>query len=149
MSSKNSVYDTGWLPYRIASFVVGRPLWWALEQVGIVGDEGILTSNSQTKETAWCGDHVFLPLIERAAEAVMSLQAMRATGPADALYTFEGFRRSFGSIFGEGESNQQMTGMDARVLVKYLERERRVLVVDEQVIISVLSTKSTYLLAMI
>lgn len=127
------MYDPGWLPYRIASFVVGRPLWWALEQVGIVGGEGILTSNSQAKETVWWGDYVFLPLVERAAEAVMTLQAMRTTGPADALYTFEGFRRSFGSIFGE--SNQQMTEMDARVLVKYLERERRVLVVGEQVII--------------
>ncbi|KAF7778602.1 hypothetical protein Agabi119p4_2947 [Agaricus bisporus var. burnettii] len=132
MSSKVSVYDSGWLPYRIASFVVGRPLWWALEQVGIVGDEGILTSSSQTKETVWWGDYVSLPLVEKAADAVMSMQAMRMTGPADTLYTFEGFRRSFGPIFGE--SNHLLNDMDARVLVKYLERERKAMILDDQVV---------------
>lgn len=128
------MYDSGWLPYRIASFVVGRPLWWALEQVGIVGDEGILTSSSQTKETVWWGDYVSLPLVEKAADAVMSMQAMRMTGPADTLYTFEGFRRSFGPIFGE--SNHLLNDMDARVLVKYLERERKAMILDDQVIVT-------------
>lgn len=132
MNSKVSLYDPGWLPYRIASFVVGQPLWWALERVGIVGDEGILTSTSRSrKETDWWGEYVLLQLVERAADAIMSLQETRTTGPADALYTFEGFRRTFASI--SGGSNQQLNERDARVLIKYLERERRVLVLDDEV----------------
>ncbi|KAF8447548.1 hypothetical protein L210DRAFT_3628069 [Boletus edulis BED1] len=34
MTSQQSVYDPGWLPYRIASF----PLWWAMEQLDILRD---------------------------------------------------------------------------------------------------------------
>lgn len=132
MASKVSIYDAGWLPYRIASFVVGRPLWWALEQVGIVGDEGILSSTSHSqKESDWWGEYVFVELVESAADAVMSLQESRMTGPADTLYTWQGFRKSFASVFGS--SNELLNEVDTRVILKYLERERKVLVLDTEV----------------
>ncbi|KAF9454637.1 hypothetical protein P691DRAFT_754563 [Macrolepiota fuliginosa MF-IS2] len=133
MASKTSIYDAGWLPYRIASFVVGRPLWWALEQVGIVGDEGVLTSISHSqKETDWWGEYVFVEHVERAADAVLSLQESKTTGPADALYTLDGFRKSFASVFDA--SNDSLHEVDTRIILKYLERERRVLVLDTEVV---------------
>ena len=36
LTSRDSVYDSEWLPTRLAAYVVGKPLWWLLEQLGIV-----------------------------------------------------------------------------------------------------------------
>ncbi|KXN92206.1 hypothetical protein AN958_08659 [Leucoagaricus sp. SymC.cos] len=131
ISRRVSIYDPGWLPYRIASFVVGKPLWWALKQVGIVGDEGYLSSESRQKD--WFGEYVFVGLVERAADAVIAMQEARMTGPADALYTLDDFRKSFAPIFGLPD-RPILSEIDARIILKHLERERGAIVVDDEVI---------------
>ncbi|KAJ3524539.1 hypothetical protein NMY22_g10955 [Coprinellus aureogranulatus] len=35
LSLKSSIYATSSLPVRVASYLVGKPLWWSLEQIGI------------------------------------------------------------------------------------------------------------------
>ncbi|KAG2111664.1 Snf7-domain-containing protein [Suillus discolor] len=79
-----SVYDPGWLPYRIASFVVGKPLWWAMQQLDIVRSEDSYTEAEMWKKIE--GDYVMLGLV------------------------------------------------DTKVLIKFLERERRVVVQNGDVI---------------
>lgn len=127
MTSKASIYDPGWLPSRIVSYLVGRPLWWALEQTGIVGDEGTQSRN----ETNWWGEYVVVELVEKAADGVLSLQQERMRGSADALYTWDDFRRTFSSVFGS--SNEPLNEIDARVILKYLERERQQVVLSNEV----------------
>lgn len=127
MTSKASIYDPGWLPSRIVSYLVGRPLWWALEQTGIVGDEGTQSRN----ETNWWGEYVVVELVEKAADGVLSLQQERMRGSADALYTWEEFRRTFSSVFGS--SHELLNETDARVILKYLERERQQVVLSNEV----------------
>ncbi|KAF8136755.1 Snf7-domain-containing protein [Boletus edulis] len=96
MTSQQSVYDPGWLPYRIASF----PLWWTMEQLDILRD-----------------------VEEDASSGGLCL--------ADRLYTVASFRRAFGSKVLPGVS---LSETDIRVLLRYLERDRRVLVQDKDVV---------------
>lgn len=59
-TSTQSIYYTGSLPLRVASYLVSRPLWWALEQLSIVGD-------GESEEKRWKkmqGDYVVVPLLE-------------------------------------------------------------------------------------
>ncbi|KAJ7905712.1 Snf7-domain-containing protein, partial [Mycena olivaceomarginata] len=126
LNSKESIYDSGWLPGRIAAYVVGKPLWWALEQLGVVGEEGFLTASAN--DTAWFGDYVVISLVEAAANHVLEQQSLKATGPGDALYSFESFKREFST------DTQVFTDGDVKVLIKFLERDRRAVLVDKDVI---------------
>ncbi|CAE6535843.1 unnamed protein product [Rhizoctonia solani] len=111
------------LAYRAASALVGRSLWWALQQTGLVGDDVI-------RET-W-GDFVILPNVEAAAKKVIDIQrAKGGIGPASALYNFASFRQTFGSLAAQ-YSGATLSETDARVLVKHLERDRGCVVVDRQ-----------------
>ncbi|KAF8077814.1 hypothetical protein FPV67DRAFT_1463120 [Lyophyllum atratum] len=117
LSAKDSIYDPGWLPGRIVAFVVGKPLWWVLEQMGVVGEEGLLV--------CFC-----FPCGEGGG---------RGTGETgdedgrrrDRLFSFDGFRRDFGSALGiEGA----LTEADATVLLRFLERDRKAALFDKEVI---------------
>ncbi|KAF6763991.1 hypothetical protein DFP72DRAFT_956150 [Ephemerocybe angulata] len=132
-SLKSSIYSTHSLPIRIASYVVGKPLWWALEQMGIVGEEGILGSSTRDhKGTAWHGDYVIIALAAKAAETIQEMQRDIVAGPADSLYSFESFRKTFGVSLDT--SGAPLSELDAKVLLKFMERDRGVLVYDNDVI---------------
>ncbi|KAF9527003.1 Snf7-domain-containing protein [Crepidotus variabilis] len=138
LNANASIYDPGWLPGRIASFVVGKPLWWALEHMGIVGEEGILGSFSSSpasgrnsQSTSWHGDYVLVSLVERAADEVEDMLAKKMASKTDALFTKESFRDAFGAAAG---GDDVLREADATVLVKYLERDRGVVVVDKEII---------------
>lgn len=97
-TSTQSIYDPGWLPYRIASFVIGKPLWWTLQQLSLVSsDDG---GGSETDAQRWKkvkGDYVVVSLLEQAAAAVLHKQESKAgLSLADSLYTFDGFKKEFG-----------------------------------------------------
>ena len=135
MNAKVSIYDPGWLPARIAAYVVGKPLWWALEQMGVVGEDGLLSSGTRQhhhKDTTWWGDYVVISVMERAADAVMESQEAKCTSPGDALYTLESFRKTFAGVAG-GDEVVPLRELDARTLIKYLERDRQMVVVDKEV----------------
>jgi len=111
---------------------VGKPLWWALEQIGIVDDDSEGHQNQNSLQVDWFGDYVFVELLEHAADAVLTLQEAHATGLADALYTIEGFRKTFASIFSVS-GHSALSETDAKVLIKFLERERKAVVTDSEV----------------
>jgi charged multivesicular body protein 7 len=132
LNARKSIYDPGWLPSRIATFVIGKPLWWSLEQLGIVGDEGILGSSGSAshKATRWWGDYVVVSILERAVDEVLRMQRGKAGGAGDSLFTFEGFRNAFGIVLSAETS---MTEGDAKVLLRFLERDRKAIVFDGEV----------------
>ncbi|KAF8798155.1 hypothetical protein BYT27DRAFT_7124098 [Phlegmacium glaucopus] len=136
MNAKVSIYDPGWLPVRIAAYVVGKPLWWALEQMGIVGEEGLLGSGTRQhhhKDITWWGDYVMISIVEGAADAVMERQEAKNASAGDALYTMESFRKTFAGVAG-GDEDVPLRDLDAKTLLKYLERDRQVVVVDKDII---------------
>jgi len=110
----------------------GKPLWWALEQIGIVDNDSEDHQNSNSLQADWFGEYVFVELLEHAADAVLTLQETHATGPADALYTIDGFRKTFASIFSVSEQSA-LSETDAKVLIKFLEQERKAVVTDNEV----------------
>ncbi|KAH0827029.1 NADP-dependent oxidoreductase domain-containing protein [Lanmaoa asiatica] len=127
LTSQQSVYDPGWLPYRIASFLVGKPLWWAMEQLDIVRSEDAYSEAEMWKRVE--GEYVLLKLVERAADTVDT--SLGGLCLADRLYTVASFRKAFGSKVLPGVS---LSETDTRVLLRYLERDRRVLVQDKDVV---------------
>ncbi|TFY70266.1 hypothetical protein EVG20_g2735 [Dentipellis fragilis] len=71
-------------------------------------------------------------LVERAAEAVVARQRSRAgAGRAEALYSFEGFRKAFA---GSAVVGVVLSDADLKVLIRYLERDKKAVVVDKDVI---------------
>jgi charged multivesicular body protein 7 len=76
------------------------------------------------------GDYVMLGLVEQAADTLDKLRDGVGISPADNLYTIEEFRREFGAnVIPE----VVLSETDIKVLIKYLERERRVIVQDGDV----------------
>ncbi|KAJ7097750.1 Snf7-domain-containing protein [Mycena belliarum] len=133
MNSKESVYAPGWLPGRIAAYVVGKPLWWALEQLGVVGEEGLIPNTRVSeKDTTWWGDYVMISLAESAANAVLAKQSLKAGGPSDVLYSLESFKREFSTVLSP--DSLLLSDSDAKILVRFLERDRRAVIVDKDVI---------------
>lgn len=132
LTSQQSVYDPDWLPYRIASFVVGKPLWWAMEQLDIVRSEDSYTEPETWKKIE--GDYVMLGLVVEAADTLDILRDGTGLSPADNLYTLEGFRREFGAKVLRGAV---LSELDTKVLIKFLERERRVVIQNGDVGVSV------------
>ena len=131
LTSTQSVYDPGWLPYRLASFVVGKPLWWALQQLSIVGDD---TSGHSSDSEQWRkvkGDYVVLSLLERAADAVMRKHHPKGgVSLADSLYNSESFYREFAD---KAISGVILSREDTKVLLKYLERNKKAVIVQKDV----------------
>ncbi|KAJ7685376.1 Snf7-domain-containing protein [Mycena polygramma] len=132
LNSKESVYDSGGLPSRIISYVVGKPLWWALEQLGVVGEEGLISNATTPKDTSWWGDYVVVSLVEAAANDVLARQSRKVGSPGDALYSFEGFKKEFAAVLSDTQEN--LTDGDAKVLLRFLERDRGAVVVEKDVI---------------
>ncbi|EIW60360.1 uncharacterized protein TRAVEDRAFT_145680 [Trametes versicolor FP-101664 SS1] len=129
LNASRTIYDPGWLPYRIASFVVGKPLWWALGQLGVVDTQASAFGDSGTAER-WKkakGDYVAVKLLEQAAERILERQRQKSTGNfADALYNADSFREEFaGCAFEHGS----LSDLDVKVLLKFLERDKRAIVV--------------------
>lgn len=129
-TSTQSIYNPGWLPYRIASFVIGKPLWWTLQQLSIVSSDD--AGGSESDAQRWKkvkGDYVVVGLLEQAAEAVLQHQES-GSSLADSLYDFDGFKREFGTCAFEG---LELSNLDIKVLVKFLERDRQAIVVQRGV----------------
>lgn len=82
------------------------------------------------EKNEWWGEYVVLELVERAADAVLVRQRTKVDGPGDRLYSIERFRREFSGVVG-GEGI--LSDVDVKVLLKHLERDKRVIVTDKEV----------------
>ncbi|KAF9791219.1 hypothetical protein BJ322DRAFT_436391 [Thelephora terrestris] len=131
LTATQSIYDPGWLPYRIASYVIGKPLLWALQQTGAVGSGDVIESDTQRWKRVK-GDYVLRDLVESAAQGILAHQRTKESGAyAEKLYTVESFKREFSSA---ALPDVVLSDLDLKVLVKHLERDMRVVVVDGKVI---------------
>ncbi|KAF9646289.1 hypothetical protein BDM02DRAFT_3262363 [Thelephora ganbajun] len=114
-----SIYDAGWLPYRITSYVVGKPLRWALQQTDVVESGGVESGaqslNQRAKETG-----VF----------------------AGKLCTVGYFK---GELSGVALPDVVLSDLDMKVSLKHLERNMKVAVKGRVVIQSHLQPSRTNL----
>lgn len=86
------------------------------------------TAHGSEKDTTWWGDYVVISLVDAAASTVLTKQLHKAGGPGDALYSFEGFKKEFASVLSPNTG--VVSDPDARILLRFLERDRRVVIVD-------------------
>ncbi|KAI9508318.1 Snf7-domain-containing protein [Russula earlei] len=128
LSMSHPVHDPGWLPYRVLAFVVGSPLRWALHQLNLNGSD----DSSDTERWSHIkGDYVLVGVVERAADAVLASQRTRGVSLADRLYTFDSFRATFAASALPGVT---LSDKDLCVLIKFIERDRRAVVTEKEVI---------------
>ncbi|KAF8261142.1 hypothetical protein EI94DRAFT_1789616 [Lactarius quietus] len=126
LSASQSIYDPGWLPYRVAAFVVGKPLSWALQQLNVLG------SDDESEAERWKrtrGDYVLIGVLEHAADSVLASQRARDLSLAETLYSFDSFRATFAASALPGVT---LSDKDLRVLIRFLERDRRTVVTGER-----------------
>jgi len=89
------------------------------------------SSSGRHNDTRWWGDYVVTSLLEGAADQVLEKQRVKGGGAGDRLYSFDSFRKDFGTAVG---TETPLTEVDAKVLLRYLERDRKVIVFDKEVI---------------
>lgn len=131
LNSTQSIYNPGWLPLRIANYVIGKPLWWALQQLNVVAsDEGGHESDGERWKQVK-GDYVLLDLVESASQNVVARQRSKGSLiPTDDLYTLNSFREEFARV---ALPDVMLSDLDVKVLLKFLERDQKVVVVDKEV----------------
>ena len=144
-ASRSALFYVAAVPSFVLSYGVAKPLWWALEQVGVVGEDSLISSVSSTfsrsssaslSHESWFGDYVLVGLVEKAGQSVIEMQRDKAAGPGDALYSLEGFRREFAAcVLGRSldDENSSMSELDMKILLKYLARDKCVVVFDGEV----------------
>jgi charged multivesicular body protein 7 len=125
LTSEISIYSSGWLPGRLASYVVGKPLWWVFEQLGLTSNNA---ETAARDNHAWFGDYVMVELLEKAADMVLRLQRERSLAMVDNLYDLDSFRETFSRVAVGDRSRSLMSDSDSQVLLKYLERDKSVIV---------------------
>ncbi|KAK0228639.1 hypothetical protein IW262DRAFT_1429256 [Armillaria fumosa] len=114
------------LPSLVSSYLIAKPLWWALGQIGV---DSLFASNA--RDVKWHGEYVVLSLLERAVEKILAEQKTKAGGPSDGIYSIEGFRQDFAACINEAHV---MSERDTKVLIKFLERDKNVIAVDKELI---------------
>ncbi|TFL07411.1 Snf7-domain-containing protein, partial [Pterulicium gracile] len=130
LAASSSIYSSGWSPTQILTYVLVKPLSWTLGRLGILGD-----SNTSTRDSRSCfGDYVTVGLVERAADEVLKILSHQTPDLAGSLYDFESFRETFASAVPTSKARGALSDVDARVLLKYLERDRGVVVREAEVI---------------
>lgn len=132
LNASTSIYYAGSFAYRAASYVVAKPLWWALEQLSLVESEDHFEPEFRLWRKAK-GPYVVMSNVEQAADAAVNLLRKKANlSPADSLYSFDSFRKDFGrhSALIDGVA---LSELDIKVLIKFLDRDRGVLVTNNEV----------------
>lgn len=77
------------------------------------------------------GDYVVLSIVEKAADMLVQLREQEGVfGPADSIFDMAGFKEKYASKLLPGVSLREI---DIKVLVKYLQRDRKLVIVDQQV----------------
>jgi len=133
MASSTSIYHTDGLAWRIASYVVGKPLWWALEQMKLTHEENV-------QAPSWnklAGDYVFTETLENVADAIISKWRESASSLgtlSECLHSLETLVSQFATIGLSVKTRRKLSQKDMEVVVKYLSRDRQFVVVEREVI---------------
>lgn len=90
----------------------------------------------ESEEQLWKkakGSYVVLELVEKAAENILvQMRHKVLSSPADALYSFDQFRREFGRS-GAVLDDIALSETDLRILVRFLDRDKKLIVSSKDV----------------
>ncbi|KAJ7650488.1 hypothetical protein FB45DRAFT_731124 [Roridomyces roridus] len=131
LTQRKSIYDPSPLTGRIAAYALST-LWWSLDQLGVVGEDVLIpTLGSQDHtDTSWWGDYVVVSMVASAADAVIATQS-QSHRLTDVLYSVDELKHRYSSVLG---ATDLLLDGDAEILLKFLQRERSAIVMDQDVI---------------
>lgn len=96
----------------------------------MVGSDEVIESDTQRWRRVK-GDYVLRESVESAAQGVLAHQRAKETGAfADKLYNVESFRKEFSGV---ALSGVVLSDLDMKVLLKHMERDMKIVVVDGKV----------------
>ena len=142
MNARSSIYDSGSLPYRLTSYIVKKPLVWALQQLNIIdSEENTYSSGSSSLWKKVSDEYVVLHNVERAADNLeQELRSRQLSGMVgETLFMTQTLKEMFGSRATRSPPSDrlqldvQLSDTDISVLLKYLSRDRKVLTVEDEV----------------
>ena len=119
-----------WIPSAgtVVKFVVGKPLWWAMSNMGLTSSP----DEEQDELKEWKrakGSWVVWENLEKAAEALLSDHfASPRLSPLESLFTLEAFKTTLRT------SQPHLSETDVRLVLKYLSRDRRVAAVEKSIV---------------
>lgn len=105
-----------------------------MQQLSVVPDE--TAGGHESDSDRWSkvkGDYVLRTLLEKGGDRILNRQRLSpGISLADSLYSFDSFKRQFASC---AVDNGVLSDLDLKVILKYLERDRRAIVVQGDVCI--------------
>ncbi|KIM19537.1 hypothetical protein M408DRAFT_83428, partial [Serendipita vermifera MAFF 305830] len=119
---------------RVADLLIKRSFWWALGQLNLVNAES--NENEAQRWKRIKGQWVVIRCVEELADSIIAAQDEKSTLTlSESLYTINSFKRYAESCTGQLKSGiRKLSDTDIKVLIRYLARDRRVIVVQGQVI---------------
>ncbi|KAH7094026.1 hypothetical protein BKA62DRAFT_721422 [Auriculariales sp. MPI-PUGE-AT-0066] len=126
-----SIYTPSSLIYRAARTLVGVPLWWALQQLSLVGRDDPEHDGDDFWKRAK-GDYVVLSNLEKAAQNIIQHQYEKPhVSLVDSLYSLSSFKKEFAE---NALPEATLSGADIKVLLRHLTRDKQVLVFEQEVV---------------
>lgn len=132
--SQKSIYDQGSILYRFASLAIGKPLWWALQQLNVFDGEDTQTHESEvSKWSGISGSYVLIQSVEKAMEIVLRHQRNNVGSTiTDSLHDYVTFKDMYGKN-GAVFPDVELSDIDLRILIKFLSRDRNLVATDGKV----------------
>ncbi|KAL7412628.1 hypothetical protein BDY24DRAFT_341439 [Mrakia frigida] len=132
LSSTASIFSVPSIPFRIASTLIVSPLWWGLQQLNIVASDEYVQSSTASRWSKAQGKYVVKSTLEKAASNIIShFQTLPHSSITDMLFSTTSFRSTFASKALPGVS---LSNNEIDVVLKFLERDRKVLLREGHVI---------------
>lgn len=133
LSSSASIYEGGSIVGRVADVLIKKSFWWALEHLNLVSSEATETPAAKWKRVT--GDYVVVSVLKNLADNIIATQDEKsALTLSESIHSLESFKRYAESCSISMGGLAPLSSTDVKVLLKYLARDRRVLVIQGDVI---------------
>ncbi|EJU05330.1 hypothetical protein DACRYDRAFT_46449 [Dacryopinax primogenitus] len=132
LTSPYSIYDTSSLPWKTATYLIGKPIWWAMGQLRLVGDRIPADESVASRWKRAKGKYVIKANLEKAADAILEHEQSKShLSIVDRLHNAASFLKEYREVAFPGVV---LSETDVKALLKYLERDRKAIVMEKEVI---------------
>ncbi|KAG8822202.1 hypothetical protein FRC19_006403 [Serendipita sp. 401] len=129
--SSVSIYESGSVVGRVADILIKRSFWWAMEHLNLVNPDGNESAAAKWKRV--CGDYVVISVVKTLADSIIAAQDEKSSLTiSETIYSLDSFKKYAESC--SPTPSIRLSDLDVKILLRYLSRDRHVLVVQGEVI---------------
>ncbi|KAG8781564.1 hypothetical protein FRC15_008551, partial [Serendipita sp. 397] len=129
--SSVSIYESGSVVGRVADILIKRSFWWAMEHLNLVNPDGSESAAAKWKRV--CGDYVVISVVKTLADSIIAAQDEKSSLTiSETIYSLDSFKKYAESC--SPTHSIRLSDLDVKILLRYLSRDRHVLVVQGEVI---------------